>query len=158
MLAETLSGMDLSPGVVKLALALLQLASQGQFEADEAKRLTVGLRKLGRDEEALSYIEKMLLIHPPWRENAAFSQLKGKCLMELAKRCINTARHRASSPQMKFKAWEQCRAYLREAEKCLSEGLQHAKNPTDTKWIEKDVDFLKKLKNEATKPKSSHKN
>lgn len=157
MLAETLASMELNPEIVRLALALLQLASQGQFEADETKRLAVGLRKLGRDEEALSYIERMLLVHPHWREIATFSQLRGKCLIELAKRCIDTARHKDSSRQIKGKAWEQCRQYLRDAERYLHEGLQHAKSPTDTRWIEKDVEFLEKLKRVATKPRGSHK-
>lgn len=158
ILAETLASMDMNAEIVTLALRLLKLASQGQFEADEAKRLAVGLRKLGKDEDALAYLERMLLIHPHWQENATFSQLKGKCLIELAKRCMDTARHRDSSRQIKGKAWEQCRTYLHEAEKCLNESLQHSKNLTDTKWIEKDMGFLFKLKQVATKPKSSHKN
>lgn len=72
MLAELLSGMELNPDVIRLALSLWQLASQGQFEEDEAKKIVVGLRRLGRDEEALSYIERMLFIHPHWRDNSTF--------------------------------------------------------------------------------------
>jgi len=155
VLAETLMGMELKPEIVNLALSLLHLASQGQFEEDEAKRLTVGLRKLGKDQEALKYIERMLLLHSHWSQSATFLQLKGKCLIELAKRCIDTARNRDSSRQIKGKAWDQCRYYLREAEKCLNEGLQHAKNASDTKWIEKDLEFLQKLKSVSTKPKQN---
>jgi tetratricopeptide (TPR) repeat protein len=153
IVAETLASIHQQTEPVEdLARRLLQAAASGRFQETEARKLVVNLRKLGENEQAINVIDRLLASNPTLRNSASLLQLRGKSYIDFAKRCTDTARNRNSSSRIKARAWEECRRYLSEAERDLQHALEHAASLVDREYIQKDMEFLKKLRHIARKP------
>jgi len=98
-----------------VASRLNVIASGRNLEANELRRAVVNLRKLREDDKALDLIEAMFRRDSSLRRSAPLLQLEGKARIDLAKKCIDTARNRDTSREMRTRAWDLCREYLSDA-------------------------------------------
>lgn len=131
---------------------ILGIASSGKLEEKEVKRIAVGIRKIGDDSRAITFIDNAMSKIPSLNNHSSLLEIRAKAKIEMAKKCIDTARRRESSPKMKFLAWEQCREYLNDAERDLQIALQNPSYSIEKDYILEDFEFLNKLKSIAQKP------
>jgi len=73
--------------------------------------------------------------------------------MDLAKMCIDTGRNYESSPKIRAKAWERARVYLDDAERDLMTALNHTISSVERDYLERDIDFLHKMKRISQRPR-----
>ena len=149
IMAENIVGIGDAKGLTR---RMFQMASQGQFEEVEARRIMVGLRKVGENDTAIAFINRMFDTHPTWRSNPQFLQLRAKSYIDLAKLCTDTARRHETTPRLRAKAWDRCREFLGLAEKDLQDAKTHVVSSEDEEWINRDFEFLEKMKGFAQKP------
>lgn len=150
--AETLGRVDGEPGAKKLSQQLLKQAASGRVEEAEVKRLALAIRKIGDDEQAVRFLDETFRRVPQLANNSSLLEIRARAKMDLAKRCIDTARNTKTTPRLKARAWDQCRAYLTEVEADLQTALAHNTNPVEQDYIENDILFLDRLKEIAKKP------
>ena len=157
ILAETLLDVKM-PAATHLANALLKQAQSGNLERDEVKRVAVSLRKMGNDEKAIEFLDNAMTRKSSLREDSTLLDIRAKAKIDLAKKCMDTAKMkyvgpgRRPFPPIIARAWEQCRSYLASAEKDLTLALQHVSNPVEREYIIKARDFLETMKTMAKKP------
>lgn len=153
MIAETLLVVDRGNETMQSeAKRILKMASMERLEEKELKRVAIALRKMGKDEEAVNIIDTGMKQLPGAQMSAALYDIRAKAKIDLAKRCMETARNRKLSPVMKGRAWDECRRWLSSAENDLGKALETVDNSYDREYIEKDVEFLKHLQDIAKKP------
>jgi|CXWL01.1.fsa_nt_gi predicted HTH transcriptional regulator len=140
------------PAHRELASRLLAMASRGHFEEREARRIALSLLRLHQDPEALEFLERMLREHPDWRQNPALLQLRGRTLLQFARRCIRTGQDRLLPPATRGRAWRDSRDYLGRAEQDLREALVHGPEPAVEDYIRKDLDLHSQLLEKARPP------
>lgn len=131
---------------------LLALAAMGQFQEAEVRRLVIALRRTGESQEAIHYIDKMLSLHPAWRESHALLQLRAKSYIDLAKLCTQTAKNQEASFHFRSRSLEQCRRFLALANVDLDNALKYVTDPIQREWIKKDKNFLKTMQKVCAKP------
>jgi tetratricopeptide (TPR) repeat protein len=136
----------------KLAEAWFDYASTARLEADEVKRIALNYRKLSQDEEAIDLIDKFIERSPGVGGNSELLDIRAKAKIDLAKKCIDTAKNPRTLPGLKARAWENTRTYLSSAEKDLLKALETANNNLERDYIQKDLDFLRTMQQIATKP------
>ncbi|WP_080406246.1 ATP-binding protein [Burkholderia ubonensis] len=150
-LSETLLLLGEDEGARQIAAALNSTASNRNLEANELRRVAVNLRKLKEDDKAIELIEETARKDPTLKRNAALLQLTGKARIDLAKKCIEKARDRGTSRDMKSRAWELCRTYLNDAERDFHAALEYG-NEFEREYIERDLEFLAHMQQIAKKP------
>ena len=150
--ANTLLDVEQNREAADLAKRMLSYASDGRLEETEIRKVAVGIRKSGDDEKAVRFLDEALKRSAALSENASLLDIRAKAKIDLAKRCMETARNSKPSPQMKRRAWDECRAYLSSAEKDLLKALEHVSHPLEDEYIHKDLDFLRRLQHMATPP------
>jgi hypothetical protein len=74
--------------------------------------------------------------------------------MDEAKKCINTGKDHKSNPRTQARAWEMCRQLLSEAERDLNLALDNSDYSTEKEFIQKDIEFLEKMKKTSRKPEN----
>lgn len=137
-----------------LARQLLQLASAGKFELTEIRRLILAMFELEQEEEVLSFVDRAINERADWKTNPALLQLRGRALLQLAKRCSQNARASSLSQRLRARAWDECRRYLAEAEHDLRAALEHGPDPVVLDHIRTGLDFVQTLKGFAEKPRA----
>jgi hypothetical protein len=154
ILAETLATV-VSPSdeILTLTRALLEDASRGRQEEADARRVAVSLRKLGDDEGALAYLDRLFAEVPAFERSAGLLQIRGKAKIGLAKRCTETARNRNFPSQRRARAWERAREYLVDAERDLSAALEGTTSVVERSYIEDDLQFAAHLRERTKKPR-----
>ena len=150
--AETLLLVDDHPDVKRLAERFLKQATAGRIEESEVKRLALAIRKIGNNEQAVRFIDETLSRVPQLASNSSLLEIRARAKMDLAKYCIDTAKNRHTTSRLKVRAWDQCRRYLSEAEVDLQAALEHNTSPFERDFIEKDLEFLNRLRAIAKKP------
>ena len=125
---------------------------KGRLEENEIKRVAINLRKGKNDEAAIDFLHDIFIKMPSISNNPALLDIRAKAAMDLAKKCLDTAKKDSISPIMKGKAWDKCRLYLLDAEKDLNSALHHVSNEVDKDYILRDVEFLQTMKEIARKP------
>ncbi|TAG23349.1 MAG: hypothetical protein EAZ32_04630 [Cytophagia bacterium] len=73
--------------------------------------------------------------------------------MDLAKKCINTGKDKNSTQKTKARAWEMCRQLLSEAERDLNVAYENTESAVDKTYLNKDFDFLRRMKENSRKPR-----
>lgn len=131
---------------------LMAKAMTGKLEEIDIRKIAIYYRRTVSNEKAIEFIDEAMQRLPKLAENASLLQLRGKSKIDLAKRCIDTARNHNTSLKMKGKAWDQCRAYLSDAENDLNKALDNATNETEKDYIYRDLEFLSTMQQIATKP------
>ena len=134
-----------------VASELNVIASGRNLEANELRRAAVNLRKLRDDDKALELIEAMFLRDPTLRRSAPLLQLAGKAQIDLAKKCIDTARNKDTPREMRTRAWDLCRTYLSDAERNLHSALESS-TEFEREYIERDIEFLLHMRQLSQKP------
>lgn len=134
-----------------IAAKLNVIASSRSLEATELRRAAINLRKLHENDKALELIEGMFLRDSSLRKNSSLLQLAGKAQIDLAKKCIETARNRDTTRDMKVRAWNLCREYLSKADRNLNSALELA-TEFEREYIERDIEFLAHMLQLSQKP------
>ncbi|MBL9044725.1 MAG: putative DNA binding domain-containing protein [Myxococcales bacterium] len=156
-LAEALTSLSTTQDSEAMSLArqLISLASAGKFELTEVRRLILAMFELGQEQEVLTFIDRAMNERMDWKTNPALLQLRGRALLQLAKRCSQNARNNSSlSARLRGRAWDECRRYLAEAEHDLREALAHGPDPIVLDHIRTGLDFVQTLKGFAEKPRA----
>jgi predicted HTH transcriptional regulator len=155
IISETLSRIEGNKEVNRLASEMLTYATSGRLEESEIKKIAISFRKLGRNEKAVEFINKIMSTSPKYDKNATLLELKAKSQIDLAKQCMETARNKQTSKNMKGKSWDQCREYLAKAKQDLNKALENVTNPFEREYIVKDFDFLKHMEEIASPPNNN---
>lgn len=137
----------------RLARQLLTLSAAGRFEVAEIRVIAVAMMELDQDQEALGVLDRALSDHAEWRAHPALLQLRGRALLQLAKRCSHNARSAALVPRLKARAWDECRRYLDEAERDLRAALEQGPDPVVRQHIDAGLDFVQTLRRIAGRPR-----
>lgn len=153
-ISETLLGLQHDQDARRLAAELSLIASSRNLEAAELRRAVINLRKLHEDDKALELIESMFSRNPPFQRNASLLQLAGKARIDLAKKCIETAKDSSTRYELKVSAWKLCRSYLAEAERDFQSALEYATD-LEREYIERDIEFLAHMQNVSKRPANS---
>ncbi|WP_241076434.1 ATP-binding protein [Achromobacter xylosoxidans] len=150
-ISEALLTTEENPEARQVAATLNETASSRHLEATELRRAAINLRKLKEDDKALELIEDMFRKDPAFKRNASLLQLAGKAQIDLAKKCIDKARDRGTSRDMKSRAWELCRTYLSDAERNLRSAREFATD-FEREYVERDLEFLAHMQQISVKP------
>lgn len=134
----------------RLASELLAWASQAVVDENDAKRTAIAMRKAGEVEGVVSFIDRQVDLHPGWN-SPTLLKTRGRALMDLAKRAMETAQNSDVTQQLRANAKEQTRRYLDRAEADLKEAQAHAEGG-ELDWVERDLQFLEKMRAWATRP------
>ena len=136
-----------------LADKILTITLSGKIEENLIIKVVVQIKKTGKAEDVIQFINDAMIHHPNLASNSALLEKRATSGMDLAKKCIDTARDRRSPPKTKARAWNMCRHYLSDAEKDLNEALNYTDDPNEAFFIkENDIKFLEKMKEIAKKP------
>jgi tetratricopeptide (TPR) repeat protein len=136
-----------------LADEILAIALSGRIEESQLVKAVVQIKKTGKAEEVIQFIHKVIIKHPNLASNSTLLEKRATSRMDLAKKCIETARDRKSPPKTKARAWSMCRQYLSDAEKDLNDALHYTDDPNEAFFIkENDIKFLEKMQEIAKKP------
>ena len=129
-----------------LARRLIATATTGRFEEREARRAVVTLLRLKEDSEALALIGRLLREHPDWANSAALLQLRGRTLLQLAKRCGKTLRNQSLPKTARERAQRDLEDYLARSTKDLNDALTHAPDATVSDLAKDDLRFIETLR------------
>jgi predicted HTH transcriptional regulator len=136
-----------------LADDIFSIALSGKIEESQIEKAVVNLKRLGEPEKVIQFINDAINNHPNLSLNSKLLEKRATSKMDLAKKCIDTARDKKSYYKTKARAWDMCRQYLIEAEKDLKDALNYAEDPNEKFFIEEnDIKFLEKMKEIAKKP------
>lgn len=152
VIAEALLTESHNKTFVTFAERLMAQAYQGKIEESEIKKIAVNLRKIGSNERAIEFIKDMMCRYPHLQRNPSLLELRAKSNIDIAKVCMNTGRNWHASPQIRGKAWDQCREYLDRAERDLAAASETVMSPWERQYIEDDYQFLNRMKEIAKKP------
>lgn len=150
-IAETLS-LSEETKLRNLANKTLTLAALGQLEEKQILKIALNLKRLGKNEKVIEFINKILANHPEFTKNASFLEERARAKMNLAKLCVNSGKDHKRSPKIRARAWEECRKYLLEAEQDLNSALENVSSPIEKEYILQDINFLDKMKRMSQKP------
>ncbi len=130
----------------------LDYASTARLEIDEVKRVALNYRKLRQDEEAIALIDKFAKRIPAIGNNHTLLDIRAKAKIDLAKKCISTAKDPRTPSGLRVRAWDRARNYLTSAEADLKHALETAPSHSDREYVEKDLDFLRMMQQVTTRP------
>lgn len=152
VLSETLTSLKENKNAKVLANEFLDRAFADRLEENEVRRIAINYRKLKDDQKAIELVEETMRRSPNLATSAALRDVAARSRIDLAKKCMETARSLNLSPNIKVRAWDQCRDYLAAAEKDLNVALEHVTNETDKEYIQRDIEFLRYMQQISRKP------
>lgn len=155
-IAESLSYIKGNDKLNEVATDLMKYARSLAFEEKQAERIVISMKKLGQNEELIDFVQESINKNKSLLRNIVLLENSARAKMDLAKLCIDTGRNvkKFKNPSIRAKAWEKARYYLNEAERDLNIALENASSAVDKEFLEKDFDFLNKMKRIANKPKN----
>lgn len=140
-----------------LSTKWIQEVSKRKLEADETKSAFIALRNTEQNEEAVQVINRFVTSHPsPLAIPSFLYDMRARAKIDLAKKCMDTGRNRELDNRTRTKAWDQCRKYLDEAEADIMRALQLEPNKRERDYFEKDLEFVRQMKEKSKKPLPSH--
>lgn len=151
-IAETLLASNDNQKYQQFANKALISAFAGKLEEGSIVKAVISLKKVGEPEEVIKYVSEAFVKFPNLTSNSTLLEKRATSKMDLAKKCINTAKNKLSSPKTKARAWEKCRELLSEAEKDLFKAMDNVDNPNEKHYIENDINFLNNMKKISKKP------
>ncbi len=155
-IAESLSYIKGNDKLNDIARRLTKFALSLAFEEKQAERIVISMKKLGQNEELIKFVKESINKNKSLVRNVVLLENSARAKMDLAKLRINTGRNskKIKNPSIRAKAWEKARYYLTEAERDLNSALENVSSAVDREYIEKDTEFLNKMKKSAEKPRS----
>ena len=152
-MVEILTVKEGDVGYHKLAEDILSIALNGKIEENQIEKAVINLKKMGEPEKVIQFIDGIMIKHPHFSTNSKLLEKRATSKMDLAKKCIDTAKDKKSLPKTKARAWDMCRQFLNEAEKDLQDALNYADAPNEKFFIEEHgMKFLEKMKEFSKKP------
>jgi ATP-dependent DNA helicase RecG len=130
----------------------LDHVSTRSLEGDELRRVALTLRKLGKDEQAVQLITRFLTNSPPLGIPPVLFDIRARAKIDLAKKCMETAKDYRLSKEFKATAWERCRRYLEEAEADILKALEIEVRPGQRDYFTEDLEFVRRMREIAKKP------
>lgn len=131
----------------------LEHVSKRSLEADEVKRVSQALRKLGKDEQSIQVISRYIsAAMSPLAIPAVLYDVRARARIDLAKKCMETGKNGRVQKERQAKAWDLCRTYLEEAEADIIRALENEIQPREKEFYEKDLEFVRMMKEQARKP------
>jgi hypothetical protein len=106
-----------------------------------------------KHEKALEIINEVFMNNPQLEKSASILELRAKSKIDLAKKCMDSARKSELSPKMKGNAREQCQTYLKSAEIDLNRALDNVTTEIERSYILEDLKFLESMQQRARKPR-----
>ena len=137
-----------------LANRALSIALSGKVEESQIIKAVINLEKLGENEDVIKFVSDAISKYPSLQANATLLQKRAKAKMDEAQKCINTAKDNKTTQKTKARAWEMCRQLLLEAERDLNIAFETITNSSEKEIIQKDLEFLEKMKNNSRKSES----
>lgn len=150
-IAEILAQDKANPEYQQLANQALSIALSGKIEEGQIIKAVVNLKRIREPEDVIKFVNEALANYPNLLRNSTLLEKRATAKMDMAKKCISTVKDPRSNPKTKARAWEMCRQLLEEAGKDLNLSLDNAENPNEKYFIEKDLEFLEKLKSTSRK-------
>lgn len=131
----------------------LEDVSKRSLEMDEVKRVSLALRKLGKDEQAVQLISRFIsLTNSPLAVPAVLFDIRARAKIDLAKKCMDTGRDHRIHKDRQARAWDLCRTYLSEAESDILKALDIETQAREREFYEKDLEFVRVMQQQAQKP------
>lgn len=96
-------------------------------------------------------IDGMFNKNPSLSKSASMLDTRAKANMDLAKKTIETAKNFETPKDLKLKAWDGARVYLRNARMDLNSALDNASS-NEKYYLEKDFEFLNHLDEIVKRP------
>ncbi len=132
----------------------LEHVSKRSLEGDEVRRVSQALRKLGKDEQAVQLISRYIdAATSPLAVPATLYDTRARSKIDLAKKCMDTGKDQLVQKDRQARAWDLCRTYLEEAEADIIRALEIGTNLREKEYYEKDLEFVRIMKEQARKPK-----
>lgn len=155
-IAESLSYIKGNDKLNDVTTKLMKFAFSLAFEEKQAERIVISMKKLGQNEELVEFVKESINKNKSLIRNVVLLENSARAKMDLAKLCIDTGRNsqKFKNPSIRAKAWEKARYYLTEAERDLNSALENVSSSVDREYIEKDIEFLNKMKSIAEKPRN----
>lgn len=151
-LLSSMSGKENYHQYTNLANRALSIALSGKVEETQIVKAAINLKKVGEPEDVIKFVSDAFAKYPNLNQNSTLLQKRATSKMDEAKKCINTAKDSKSNPKTKARAWEMCRSLLTEAERDLNLAFENSEHPIEKEYIEKDLEFLDKMKRQSRKP------
>ncbi len=151
-LAEAIETGTRSTERLRISRQILATASRGRLEERELRRLAVAMSRAKDDDGVLALVERYVAEHPGTEPTPVVRQLRGDALIGLAKECRATATRPGVSKQTRARAWRDFHRYLADAEAQLRGALQAATDPHLKQLVDKNLEYLEKLKAENQPP------
>jgi len=154
--AELLSSLNGKEHIqfTSLANRALSIALSGKVEESQIVKAVINLKKVGEPEDVIKFVSDAISKYPSLSQNATLLQKRATAKMDEAKKCINTGKDHKSNPRTQARAWEMCRQLLSEAERDLNLALDNSDYSTEKEFIQKDIEFLEKMKKTSRKPEN----
>ncbi len=151
-IAEVLSFEKDNRQYQRIASRALGIALTGKIEESQVAKAVVNLKKIGEPEDVIKFVSESILKYPNLTHNSTLLEKRATAKMDIAKKCIDSAKDYRSNQRTKARAWEMCRQMLEEAERDLNMALENVDNPNERFFIENDINFLNRLKQISKKP------
>ncbi len=132
----------------------LSIALTGKIEESQIVKAAINLKRIGDPDEVIKFVSDALVKYPSLSHNATLLQKRATAKMDLAKKCIATAKDFKSSLKTKARAWDMCRQLLIEAERDLNIAIENC-TFHEKEYLEKDIEFLEKMKVSSQKNRRS---
>lgn len=152
-IAEVISMVKNNQNVSEIANVISKHAALATLEEREIEKAVIALKKLGRNEELIDYVRRIFIEKPSLATNVVLLENRARATMDIVKICIDTGRSRDNSAKIKAKAWERARVYLDDAERDLMKALDNAGGVVEKDFLNRDIEFLHKMKRIAQKPR-----
>ena len=154
--AELLSSLNGKEHIqfASLASRALSIALSGKVEESQIVKAVINLKKVGEPEDVIKFVSDAISKYPSLSQNATLLQKRATAKMDEAKKCINTGKDHKSNPRTQARAWEMCRQLLSEAERDLNLALDNSEYSTEKEFIQKDIEFLERMKKTSRKPEN----
>ncbi|MBP8791096.1 MAG: putative DNA binding domain-containing protein [Breznakibacter sp.] len=132
----------------EIADRLMTSAQTLSLEEKQLERLVVSMKRLSQNEELIGFVNNAIEKNLTLSKNIILLENRAKAKMDLAKICLDTGRNtvKYKNASIRSRALETAQRYLAEAERDLNAALENATSYVDRDHIEKDLDFLMKMK------------
>ena len=142
IISESLSLIRNNKEAELLSRKLLDIALKGRLEEKQLFKVAYTLKKLGDDKAVVDFVNSTIGGYPKLLNNSFLLDLKGRALIDLAKRCEVTFSSQQNY-RIKSKAKYDFEFYINEAEKALHKALENSENIVDKDYIQKALWYIK---------------
>lgn len=157
-IAEVIAHIKENAALNDFASKLMAYARTAYLEEKQIERIAISMKKLGQNEDLIKFVDTAIEKNLTLAKNIILLENSARAKIDLAKVCMDTGRNslKYKSPIIRAKAWETARNYIRDAERNLNTALENASSYMDKEYIEKDLEFLQKMKSLCQRPSENN--